>query len=246
MADADVMDRPASVPELAAKSEFAKLCGVTPGRVSQWIAEGKIEASSLSGEGRSAKVIVRAAVGDLVRRLDVSQSAGLNGLASRLKITHLAPPSGAAGSAPEPDQGDPDPRPSGSGDLLDDLPTAPAPRPRDDTTEQIARQKLRQAELATLRQEREEALEAGKYVLAEDARAQIGRTATTVLTAVEGGFNTMADALCARFPELPRRDVVHVLATSFREVREKAAKSFAEQREAALAVRRQELEADEE
>ena len=240
MPDAEVIDRPATgeaVPETAAKGEFAALCGVTAGRVSQWLSEGKISAASLQGEGRSARIVVRAAVAELAQKLDVSQSVGLNGLASRLAITGLA-----AGGQPA---AEPRPEPSavtdrgedGSGaDLFEDGLRSDPPRLTDDTTAAIARQRLRQQELTTAKLEREEALAAGRYVLADDARAQIGRTASTALNAVEAGLNGMADDLCARFPDLPRRDVVHALMQSFRKVRERAAHGFAEKRAAAEAA----------
>lgn len=241
MTDADVMERSAdgeAVPETASKSEFAAMCGVTAGRVSQWISEGKITPASLVGEGRSARVNVRAAVGELSAKLDISQSVGLNGLASRLAISKLAATSpSAATPRPEPDAVAALP-PGGDGsgaDLFDapgeggrDLPRADA------TAEAIAREKLRQQELRTAQMEREDALQIGRYVLAEESRARIGRTAATVLNAVEAGFNTMADDLCARFPDLPRRDVLHALTTSFRKVRERAARDSAEKRDQAL------------
>lgn len=49
----------ASVPELVSKSQFAALTNVTKGRVSQWIADGKLAGDALAGEGRDAKVRVR-------------------------------------------------------------------------------------------------------------------------------------------------------------------------------------------
>jgi hypothetical protein len=190
------------------KTEFAARCNVTPGRVSQWIAAGKIKRASLSGEGRSAKIVINAALADLKRTLDVTQLVGLNGLGT--KLNHGAPASEAPSPlAPEPP------------------PSAEPPRPIDDTAEQIAKERLALARIQTRRAEREEALADGRYMYREDAEAQIARTASMVLTTVEGGFNTMADALAAEFG-IPRRDVLHTLTKSFRTVREAATRAFAD------------------
>ena len=82
-----------AAPETLPKGKFAELCGVTAGRVSQWIAAGKIKPDSLQGEGRTAKVIVARAQADLRDTLDISQRLG-NGLGTRL-TEETNPPLGA-------------------------------------------------------------------------------------------------------------------------------------------------------
>ena len=204
------------------KGAFAARCNVSAGRVSQWIAAGKIRPTSLDGEGRSAKVVVEAALADLRRTLDVSQSVGLNGFTTKLNSTAEA-----------------------TAILLPQDPAVSPPLQRqDDTAEQIAQEKLRQAKIQTRRAEREEALATGRYMLREDAEAQIARTAGIVLTTVESGFNSMADALAAEFG-LPRRDILHALTKSFRVVRETATRAFAE-KEAAIAKAEAEASSEEE
>ena len=69
--------------QVVTKSEFATLTKVTPGRVSQWISEGKLGAAELEGEGRSAKIRVPAALAALKLRLDGGQRLG-NGLETNL------------------------------------------------------------------------------------------------------------------------------------------------------------------
>ena len=70
------------------KSDFARLVGVTPGRVTQWISEEKIDGEALVGSGRDAKICVAVAVEQLRERLDVnnraraSAKAQLDGIAS--------------------------------------------------------------------------------------------------------------------------------------------------------------------
>jgi hypothetical protein len=47
-----------TTPVIVSKSQFAAMRNVTPGRVSQWISDGRIEPSALIGEGRNAKINV--------------------------------------------------------------------------------------------------------------------------------------------------------------------------------------------
>ena len=75
---------------LATKGDFAKLVNVSPGRVSQMIAEGKI-ADCLVGEGREQRIDVDKAIEKLKIRTDPGQRMG-NGAATRLDIVpHAAP-----------------------------------------------------------------------------------------------------------------------------------------------------------
>ncbi len=88
--------------EVVTKGEFARLRGVTPGRVSQWIADGKIGPEAMEGEGRFARIRVAVATAQLKARLDIGQRFG-NGLSTDL--TAPVPPEarggeGGAGPAP--------------------------------------------------------------------------------------------------------------------------------------------------
>jgi hypothetical protein len=58
------------------KKRVCAAYNVTPGRVSQWIDEGKITAAALDGEGRSARIKVRVALAQLNRSLDIDQRRG--------------------------------------------------------------------------------------------------------------------------------------------------------------------------
>jgi hypothetical protein len=82
------------------KSEFARLCRVSPGRVSQWISEGKIGPEALVGEGQRAKINVQLAFEHLKERLDPAQRFSTNGLSTRLN--------GDAPSAPRKKTSQPD------------------------------------------------------------------------------------------------------------------------------------------
>lgn len=55
----------ASGPAIMTKAEFAKFRGVTPGRVSHWIAERRLQGSAFVGIGRQARVDVIEAVKQL-------------------------------------------------------------------------------------------------------------------------------------------------------------------------------------
>lgn len=68
------------------KTEFAWMAKVTQGRVSQWIAEGKIGPDEMTGEGRNAKIKVEPAFVKLKLRLDPSQRNG-NGIGTNLNGT---------------------------------------------------------------------------------------------------------------------------------------------------------------
>jgi hypothetical protein len=68
---------------LITKSEFARRRGVSPQRVGQWIAEGKITAPALVGDGRAAKINEAVAIEQLAGRLDTNQRSG-NGIATKL------------------------------------------------------------------------------------------------------------------------------------------------------------------
>lgn len=70
--------------EIVSKGQFAVLCNVTPGRVSQWISEGKLHGEALVGEGRSAKINVDLGRAQVKASRDVDQAHSGNGLATRL------------------------------------------------------------------------------------------------------------------------------------------------------------------
>ncbi|MDV6226301.1 hypothetical protein R2G56_08385 [Nitratireductor aquimarinus] len=76
------MSEPAKV-ETMAKGDFARLIGVSPGRVSQYITEGKIFGDAIDGEGRLARIRPDVARAQLYKSLEPSQRLGGNGAAVR-------------------------------------------------------------------------------------------------------------------------------------------------------------------
>jgi hypothetical protein len=60
-------------------TQFAALAGVTPGRVSQWLADGKISPEALVGRGHRARICVAVALGPLRRNSGRGARSGANG-----------------------------------------------------------------------------------------------------------------------------------------------------------------------
>ncbi|MEN5277322.1 hypothetical protein ABE527_10255 [Brucella sp. TWI432] len=186
------------------KGEFARLINVTPGRVSQYIASGQIGPDALDGTGRSARIIVDKARRHLSGRLDVAQRVGLNGIGTRVASSEEAKSELDLSSAP----------------------TVTLPR-TDAVADQIALEKLEQAKMQTARARREEALAEGRYIFADDAKAEITRAVAMAYRVMEGGLADMATYLAGKF-EVPQRDILHHLQKSFRDVRARAAQGFRE------------------
>jgi hypothetical protein len=177
--------------QVATKAEFAAMIRVSPGRVSQLIAEGKLGALELQGTGRSAKVRVPEALAALKLKLDMSQMTG-NGSGTRLNVAPVAA-----------------------------VPKVDAPQTPEDQIEfRFKQAKLEQQEAINRKIAEEEKARAGVYMLADEARAEAAKLAGQLLQAFEGGLTDMATALAAEY-KLPQRDVVHLMRTQFSLVREK-------------------------
>lgn len=203
--------------EAVSKGEFAAIIGVSPGRVSQYLAEGKISASALVGIGRNARINIEQARADLRLTLDVSQRLG-NGSETRL---------------------DPEPAPSFIGDAI----TTP-PEVQRGPDHEIKLQKLEQLRRANRNGAIAEARESGLLIETAAAKAEMGRIASAMLEVFEGGITDMAMAVAAKF-ELPQRDVKHLLRGVFRQVRETAAKQMRDKAIEIDALSQTTLEAEE-
>ncbi|WP_315804047.1 hypothetical protein [Bradyrhizobium sp. SZCCHNS3002] len=200
---------------MISKGEFARRRGVTPGRVSQWLSEGKITAEAIVGEGRLAQIRESIAVQQLQRRLDPMQMTG-NGLGTRLAPM---PPQPAAAAASAPAM----PPPPLDGMTLAGAPQGTPSPPAPDTLEdKIKRERLAQLERTNREGARQEAVNAGLLTDAVAARAMVGKATAGLLTRVEGALSEMATAISAEF-KIPQRDVLHLLRTKFRDVRAAAA-----------------------
>lgn len=185
------------------KGEFAAICGVSAGRVSQWISEKKITPEALDGEGPRARVKVQIAQAQLRSRLDVGQRFG-NGLKTRLR----APLARAAAEA-APTQAPPQEVEAPAFDSVD---------------ERIKREKLAEIERRNREQARKELAARGEYVRADDVKVGYDQVATGMINVFEGALTNLATAVAARF-EVPQRDVLHLLRGEFRKVRVDAAQA---------------------
>ncbi len=190
--------------DVMTKGDFAAVIKVSPGRVSQYISSGQIHGPALEGEGRNARIVAPIAMQQLQRTLDPSQRFGSNG--SALKSgADLFP----AGDKPSPSASKP--------------PTLPLAPPVDE----LAELRIRRERVATERAEREEQLEIGRYMLADDARREIAKAVAAAFAVMDQGIAEIASELSEKF-SVPQRDLQYALTKSFRGVRERAAVTFQE------------------
>jgi hypothetical protein len=197
---------------VVSKSEFARRRNVTPGRVSQWISEGKISGAALVGEGRYAQIREAVACQQLDRTLDVNQRYG-NGLGTRLAVDARGPAGPASDGEACAGDGD------RQGDLVSDVaPAAPERTASYSVQDQIARQRLEQIERQNREGARNEAVAAGLLTDANDVRQVVGRETAKLLSHFEGALATIASALAGQF-KLPQRDVLHAMRGEYRKYR---------------------------
>ncbi len=184
------------------KQDFAALVGVTPSCVSQWIARRKIYGDALVGRGCRARIRVDVARGQLRETLDISQRLGANGKA-RLDARK---PAAEATIAPE------------------------AALEADENTIEgrIKQQRLEQLALANAAAREEAAARSGRYLKAEDARQELGRVASRLMTLFESSLTEMANAVVAAPPATPR-DASRLLRETWRQIRERQAKTIGEE-----------------
>jgi hypothetical protein len=214
------VDAPIAVePEIVSKSQFARLSNVAPGRVSQWLTEKKIHGNAIVGEGRDAQIHVARARAQLNLSLDISQRMG-NGLSTRLEGPAPAPPAAPqlATDAATTAQVLPFQRPPA---------TEP---PRDPIEEQIKRERLETARRTNRKMAEEEAARSGRYVLAEHAAREVGKSVTLVFSSVDGWIAEAASKISAKF-SLPQRDVLHLMRSEFSTFRAKFSTTLRQQAE---------------
>lgn len=99
------------------------------------------------------------------------------------------------------------------------------------TTDLIADQKLRQAEIETRRKEVEELRSQGTLMTTSSARAAVVNAVAVTVREWEGGLVDMASRLSSDFA-LNQRDVLHSLKSEFNSIRAKSAEKAATRRDA--------------
>ncbi len=189
------------------KGDFARICNVSPGRVTQWIQEGKISGPALVGEGRSARIVPSIARKQIKARTDSGQAFG-NGLKTNLDQPARLP---RAASKPE--------RPAGvpGSDALDD----PAASGLDKLDTRIKQERLEALERANRKAAEDEAAAQGRYTSTAATRRQLTMVAAQTMRIFEGALPEFASALAAIF-KVQERDVLLILNEQFRKVRDQA------------------------
>lgn len=193
------------------KSDYAAHRGVSPGRISQYISDGKIGPNAIDGSGQRARVIVAVADKQLGERLDPSQALGANGAATRSAAPIESPAPDVPSDAPE-------------------YPVLPL-TPQESAMARAAEEKAKQAEIQTQRMLREEAAALGRYMLTADARNATARAVNEVLAIVDASLREMADAVAADC-DVEAKPVLTAIRKAWREARAKHADA---QRQAAEA-----------
>lgn len=185
------------------KGEFARICNVSPGRVTQWISEGKISGAALVGEGRSAKIVVALAQRQIGARTDSGQAFG-NGLKTNLR----APERREAPAATSPDV-----------EVLD-----PATSSLEKLDTRIKQERLEALERANRKAAEDEAAAQGRYVSAAATKRQMTMVVAQTMRIFEGAIPEIASAIAAEL-KIEERDVIPVLNREFRKVREQASQT---------------------
>lgn len=191
--------------ETMSKGDFAAHINVSAGRISQYIADGKIFGDAIEGEGRRAKIRTAVALGQLSKTLDPSQRFGANG-GVRIQMPAMTRPATPASPAMLPL-------------------TAPTSPTTDPVVDELAAERLKQQRLQTAKLEREEAASIGRYILTDAARRETGRAVTEAFKVMDKAIQEMAKKLAADFA-LPERDALLALHKVMRDVRSQQAAEF--------------------
>lgn len=197
----------ASPESAVSKSEFARICNVSPGRVTQWISEGKISGAALVGHGRGAKIVVALAQRQVGARTDSGQAFG-NGLKTNLRASERRePPASTA--------------PAGiGGEVLAD----PAASSLEKLDTRIKQERLEALERANRKAAEDEAAAQGRYVSAAATKRQMTTVVAQTMRIFEGAIPEIASAIAAEL-KIEERDVIPVLNREFRKVREQASQT---------------------
>lgn len=151
------------------KGDFAAHVNLSPGRISQYIANGTIGRDALVGEGRSARIVVEKAVEQISARRHVGQALG-NGLKTRLDL-------------------------SGPVETIEPSPSVLTNDPARLIQLEKLEQERRRNRLATI----DEAKALGELVPVEDVRREVGKVSQTLVNTYNGMAPDIANAFAAKF-----------------------------------------------
>lgn len=190
--------------DIATKKRFAEIAGVSAARVSQWLSSKQISGDAIVGEGRHARIRTAVALEQLRMRLDVDQRIA-NGTARLDQAT------------------------GNGGPVLDACSTVSADVPPT-IDEQLKAQRLEQLELANERAREDASARAGTYTRTADVRLEMGRLVGRLVTAFDSALVEFSTTIAAR-SDMSSRDALHLLRSTWRSIRERAAEqeqAFAE------------------
>lgn len=184
------------------KGAFAAMLNVSPGRVSQYIAAGKIHGPAIEGEGRSAVIVVEIACQQLEKSLDMVQRLAQS-TASQPPL-HFAPP--------QPD--------AVHGDALQ-VPPPPPPvmaspaAPVDPDTALYNRSRAENAAIQTERSRRDLEADRGRYVLKASVEPGFSRVLTSIILSLEQSLTDIGSAMAAELA-LDEKKITLALRAAYR------------------------------
>ncbi|MCG3266101.1 helix-turn-helix transcriptional regulator [Yoonia sp. I 8.24] len=199
------------------QADFARHMGVSRAAVSQWKKKDILRDNAFTSPEKKGKVVVSVAVDQVRRNRDIGQALG-NGIETRTS-TDAAPnvgrPEDALAEETEPTQ-------QALSAVPTDQPDTVPPEPKRDTVEdQLKRARLEEQHRKNRMGAAEEARQQGKLMSSEDAREQMARVAVMMLQIFEGSLTDFAASIASQFT-VPQRDVLHLLKSEFRQVRQSA------------------------
>lgn len=191
--------------DILTKKAFAEMTGVSAACVSKWISRKKISGDALVGKGCRARIRVAVAREQLKRNLDVDQRTSL-GMGAKARLDAQKPAASAQEAIAE---------------------AASATSEVDEKTIEgrIKAARLRQLALFNAKAEEEAAARSGRYVRAEDARHELGRVASRLITLFESSLPEFANAMAVK-PPASSRDALSALRAVWREIRIRSAKTM--------------------
>jgi hypothetical protein len=173
------------------KSEFAVLCNVSQGRVSQWLTEGKIDGAAIIGTGRAALIDSDLAMAQVKSRRAVDESCGINGLSTKLDA---------------PTESNHPALQVREGELLGTV------------AAQLQAEKLKQQKFLTSRLDLEDRARHGVYMDTQGAGSAMIRVADGMLKVFEGSFPEISSAFAAKF-KISQREASVLLHEEFHRIR---------------------------
>lgn len=192
-----------AAPQTMSKGDFANHIGVSPGRVSQYIAAGKIYGDALEGEGRLARINAAVAKAQLRQTMEPSQRFGANGAAALTSAPVVVDTNGDGADRQTP-----------TSQII-----------IDPTIDELAQLRLRRERIKTEQAEDERQLELGRYMLTIDARREMGKAVAEAYKVMEMGIGDFAKVMAAEFG-VSQHDAHHALQKAFRAVRTKAVEAL--------------------